>query len=481
MIFQKLIISSILLAISCLANPNPPTVVVIGAGIAGLTAGYRLQQQGIDVQIYEARNRVGGRIFTAKIDGQAVELGGQNIADGGNAENIHRLIDEFGLKLEQNRVVLNFSYFDGEELIPEPRFNKTDLHDLKSQIDTAAQRSQTLSELMNWLFEPEDLIYKFLSVRLAAYEGAPIEKLSPLYKETLYHMLSGGLCSAHPSDSVDLITIEGGNSLLPKRLAQSLGERVHLNMPLSAVSKNGSYDLTFRNGQKVKADILVLAIPCSTYENIHFEKALISEERLKSIKSVQYGTNAKILIPFSQSPLKRITLMNDRTIGFFDTRCKVLTLYYTGESGRFSSDTILETFQKDRPMLEVGFEKTSPFPPPIFARDEFLASYMGPIGYSWPNDPYAKGSYSYIAPGQEKLLTSTQEHCGEIVKSLFAPIDRSIYFAGEHASILTDVSGTMEAACESGERTARMILKELSSPAQHRKKRIFFSIENNGS
>lgn len=47
----------------------------------------------------------------------------------------------------------------------------------------------------------------------------------------------------------------------------------------------------------------------------------------------------------------------------------------------------------------------------------------------------------------------------EIVKPLFAPIDDRIYFAGEHASILFDVPGTMEAACESGERAARLILK----------------------
>jgi len=45
------------------------------------------------------------------------------------------------------------------------------------------------------------------------------------------------------------------------------------------------------------------------------------------------------------------------------------------------------------------------------------------------------------------------------VKTLFKPIDNRLYFAGEHASVLLDIPGTMEAACESGERTARMIQK----------------------
>jgi len=48
---------------------------------------------------------------------------------------------------------------------------------------------------------------------------------------------------------------------------------------------------------------------------------------------------------------------------------------------------------------------------------------------------------------------------GETVKTLFAPIDQMLYFAGEHATILLETPGTIEAACESGERAARMILK----------------------
>ncbi|HEY5259362.1 MAG TPA: FAD-dependent oxidoreductase, partial [Rhabdochlamydiaceae bacterium] len=96
-----------------------------------------------------------------------------------------------------------------------------------------------------------------------------------------------------------------------------------------------------------------------------------------------------------------------------------------------------------------------------FALDKSFVSYDGPVGYSWPNDPYVKGSYSYIAPGQEAVLTATEEHSGETFRTLFAPIDDTLFFAGEHATILFEVSGTMEAACESGERAARMIEKSL--------------------
>ena len=78
------------------AAEERPKVVVVGAGIAGLTAAYRLHNEGVDVHLYEARNRVGGRIFTVKVNGRIAELGGQNIGDGGEAVHLIRLINELG-------------------------------------------------------------------------------------------------------------------------------------------------------------------------------------------------------------------------------------------------------------------------------------------------------------------------------------------------------------------------------------------------
>jgi monoamine oxidase len=97
---------------------NSPKVVVVGGGIAGLTTAYRLQSAGMNVDLYEARNRLGGRIFTTKIDGRIAELGGQNITDGGEAVNLNRLIEEFDLQCVSSRVYLKHSYFNGTDLIP---------------------------------------------------------------------------------------------------------------------------------------------------------------------------------------------------------------------------------------------------------------------------------------------------------------------------------------------------------------------------
>ena len=69
-------------------------------------------------------------------------------------------------------------------------------------------------EVLSALFDPNDPAFKCLSVRLACYEGAPIENLSSYYTETLYHMILGGISAAHKENAIKLASIKGGNSLM---------------------------------------------------------------------------------------------------------------------------------------------------------------------------------------------------------------------------------------------------------------------------
>ncbi len=451
---------------------SSPKVVVVGAGIAGLTAAYRLQQEGFDVELYEARNRVGGRIFTVNNHGHPTELGGQNFGDGGDPIHIKRLIEEFGLECVSSRIYLKHSYFDGENILSMDEILKEKQKDpyiLRHQIDALAATSCNMKEILDKMFDPEDPLYKFLAVRLAAYEGGSIEDLSPLYAETLFHILLGGICAAHQANGeesyVDLMTLKGGNGLLPEKIAEALGPHLHLNMPLKKVSKKADdrFELLFQNGKEIQADLLILAIPCSVYEQILFEDGVIPSQKLEAIQNVQYGTNAKIIVPFTSTPQMR-GVISDEILAWFDPARQALTLYYTGRTSFFSPETITNAYIQARPMIETSFkEDCPPFKTPLHATDQSFLCYDSPIGHSWPNDPYAKGSYSYIARGQENILMPTVEENGETFKTLFAPIGQ-LYFAGEHSSILSEVPGTMEAACESGERIARAVLKNCIIP-----------------
>lgn len=468
----RLFYITFLLITSFLTAGDNPKVVVVGGGLGGLTTAYRLLQKEVDVEVYEARNRVGGRILTVSVGGNLAELGGININDGGNADNMRRLIDECGLEIQSNKIITTHLYFNGEKLIDNRELLKRrnfQSEKLRNQLDALAERCKNMREILNALLDEADPFYKEMSTRLAAYEGAPVEELSTFYIQSLYHTLTS--YTQLNDKGVNYLKIKGGNALLPEKIAGVLGSRLKLNHVLKSVSKrsDGVYALTFHNGKTVKADILVLAIPCSVYEDIIFDPGVLPLDRLTAIKNVRYGTNAKIHIPLKQFPENSMDFINERSISYFNPYSRLFTLYYIGEASRFSKETIFRTYCQDRPLVEMGLgELCPPMIAPEYALDLSFATYENPVGYSWPNDPFAKGSYSYIAPGQEALLTATKTVADETVKCLFAPVDNALYFVGEHASILTEVSGTMEAACESGERAARMIKVALKTSQRGR-------------
>src|SRR5690606_21464269 len=83
---------------------RPGSVVIIGAGFAGLTAAHLLKQQGIRVTVLEARNRVGGRVFSFNPEGtmgQVIELGAEWV--GNSHTSLIAMCEEFGLELLNNQ------------------------------------------------------------------------------------------------------------------------------------------------------------------------------------------------------------------------------------------------------------------------------------------------------------------------------------------------------------------------------------------
>ena len=443
-----------------------PKIVVIGAGLAGLTTAYRLQQNGADVEVYEAHQRVGGRIFTVVANGHLVELGGQNISDGGEAENIHRLLTEFNLETVQNKVVLDLSYYDGKKFISKDeimRGREFDPDALKKTLDALAPRSKNIREILDALLKPDDPLYRLITTQMAVFEGGTVDKLSPLYVDTLYTMLMGGFAPVHETQGekehyIHLLFLKDGNSRLTEKLASLVP--IHLNKALTSLSKtNKKYTLQFQDGEIVEADIVVLAIPCTTYQNIDFGNGVIPSDTLHAIQNIHYGMNSKIVVPFEHIPSNTKAIVTDHMSAFYTFDRDFLTIYYVKENSRFKAETIESTYLHEKPLLERYFPGIYPSHLPLtYARDEPFASYPGLVGYSWTTDPYFQGSYSFIGAGQEALLTCTTSYQGETVRTLFTPINHSLYFTGEHTSILFDVPGTMEAACESGERTARLIL-----------------------
>lgn len=443
-----------------ISSGSSPKVAVVGAGIAGLTTAYRLMQAGIDVQLYEARGRIGGRIWTVLVDNCIAEMGGQNILDGGCAENLFKLIEECGLGLNCQERDRRLHYFDGINLSEVEIFPENNPKELKKRLEEIAARAKNMREVLDELFEIDSPLYHILDLSLTGYEGAELENLSPVYVRTLYQMLVGSESRMHQQASV-----LGGNGRLTEVLAAKLGNRLHRKKPLKAVLKasNGSYHLSFKNGEDAAADLLVLANPCSTYSDIIFDEGVVPQERLSAIQNIQYAPAAKIVLPLTSAVEDLGIFFGDYALTFFNTDGNLLYLYLIGEKSVFLPDQLQERYLQNKKLVEVGFGEKISKVAPICACEDAFAVYNCPVAHSWLCDPYAKGAFSSIAPGQDKLMCAIEEVEGEKVKSLFKPIEGSVYFAGEHTSILTDVPGTMEAACESGERAARMIINRIQT------------------
>jgi monoamine oxidase len=449
----------------------PVKVAVIGAGISGETAAYELKKQGFDVDVYEAKFRVGGRIFTIEMDGHITELGAYNLCDAGSADHILDLIDELGLTVETFSLRRFMSqYFDGHMLI-DVRERMKQLAcapgELWRKLAEYEKGAYSMQDVLDRFFPHDPILHKIFSTKLADYEGAPVHVLSPLLIDSFYQRLLVGMRVSSAQDNEAVIftqmCVKGGNYLITERLAERLGNSVHCGMALTRIMRDekGVYHLTFANGEERTADVLVLTMPCPVYRNITIDADVITPEHLAHITSVQYGTNAKILLPSYGNHMRGV-FTNGRMVCYLKEDVKTLVVYYVDEHGFFTESSIKHHFNKDVRLLRHIYNLPHDLAGMVQVADDSaqLVAYHGPVGHSWLNDPYAQGSYSCIGAGQEDIFTALEWNQGESVRSLFAPLhNNTLFFAGEYATVMIDHCGNMEAAVESAKRTARMITR----------------------
>lgn len=479
MSIKRALVAIILLStLSLDAAQKKPKVCVIGAGVAGLTAAYELHKHNIDVEVFEARGRTGGRLFTAYIDGKIAELGGQNIHDGGKAGYVHELLHELGLKTISRPASMNPYLLDDQnnlvdinELLEQKNYQPESLN---AQLKTYGQQSNTMQDVLVKLFDTSKIddynLYRFSAGILEGYEGDSVDKLAPDAIDTLAAILLQTLCIGNKA-LLPHTGIQGGSALLTEGLAAKLDKHVHLNMPLKAICKNtnGTYSLRFNNKNQhdehiIQADIVVLAIPCTIYKEIAFGDGVIPSNTLANITSIPYGTNAKILVPPADAINPQVNLVTNEFASIFSVKNDLVEIYTIGDTGKFTQndinsvcDTSVSELQSLYGYYFPSYEKATE------TVDAQFTEYDSPIGHSWWNDPYTQGSYAYVGVGQEKVLLATETVNGFQIASLFAPINNSIFFAGEHCKLPCGLQGTIQGAANSGYEAAQLVLAALNS------------------
>lgn len=437
-------------------------IVVVGAGLSGLTTAYRLQQQGHDVAVYEARTRPGGRIFTCLFeDGVWNELGGMNLDDAMSTEHITALVQEFGLTIQELSVPLKHAYVVSAKGVlqtysdivhagPQP------INSVRARYAERAKTVSTLHELLDEMFGSNTPVRELFEKMLRGFIG-----LSPRYLAAaeyfnviwqLYALLYTGAAGAQKAH-----TIQGGMYQLINALCGKI-PHVYYDMPLTRITRSGNRIQLDFNGELVRADRVVLTLPCTTLRDVEIEAGLISDDQMTMIKTLRYGTNAKILLPLKQKLPLAVCVGNQAST--IVCQGSVLWCYYGGECGVFddtSSHVMTGLFKKEQGIIRKAFPRAvfSPYVQPVEEGNLPYVQSSVPQGISWVVHPYSKGSYACVAHDQFAQYDARTQAFGEEIRAAFRPVDGKIFFAGEHTAL--DNPSTMEGAVESGERTARMV------------------------
>ncbi|MEO5633792.1 NAD(P)/FAD-dependent oxidoreductase [Gaiella sp.] len=259
---------------------------MVGAGFAGLAAADALASAGVDVVVLEARDRVGGRVWSRELEnGAVVEMGAEFILPGNNT--LLSYVDRFGLELWGKDML----YGDRD-----PRggigVEPGSMQQAIAEIDEALQDiepGRSAAELLDSLpLDPGAA--EAIRSRLEVSSAATAERVEAT-------ALSG--LAAHSADICP--SIAGGNQRVALALAAELGSAIHLSSPVDRISWNGDAVIVTAAGSETPVDRVVLAVPASVLDGIEFDPPLPGSLRA-AYAAVGYGNAAKLFVPLAERP-----------------------------------------------------------------------------------------------------------------------------------------------------------------------------------
>lgn len=455
--------SSVLSTLSLpFANALPKTkIVILGGGIAGLSAAHYLRKRSVVAPIYEAQSRVGGRIMTANnllADGITTELGGEFI-DSTHTDLLN-LCKEFHLPLldmesaSEKRLVKQDFFFGGsriseKQIIDELKNYSSTLVDDCSKVQGNDERrtleldNLSLEEYLGkigvkgWLYEMLKTCFTSELGLDAGVQGCIImlRMLTVNFSQQKFEIYG---------NSDERYKISGGNERVINALSKRLVNQVRTDYVLERIIQSGnSYKLDFQNGRQVKADVIINTLPFTALRNVKlgFE---MSEKKRKCINELDYGTQSKLFLGFKSKFWRKDGfsgyLLNDHLHNGWDSSQMQknnigsggYSLFLGGEKGKNLLTSEYEIYLKALETVYPG------------AIQNFNGRYNA---YNWSQNPFAGGAYSCYKVGQATSIGGLE---GQSVGN--------IYFAGEHCS--EEYGGFMNGAVETARKVVQTILKK---------------------
>jgi len=431
-------------------------VLVAGAGLAGLSAALDLVTMGADVTVIEARDRVGGRVWTIR-DGfderQHAEAGGDMIDEA--QHEIRQLAEGLGLRL--TRILRGGFAYVRPDASGRPRIVRRG----------AVRGWDRLAEALQPLARPYRLAERRWDspIARALARQSVADWLDAINAGDELRATARGMRGFFLADPADLslvalvdqfaeedgplpgamFRIEGGNDKLPAALAARLGDRVRLRTELVAVSHRGrAIRASVKHARAtgtITADYCVLALPATTLRRVPISPALPARQH-DAIAHLKYGKATKTMLQFSS----RFWRM-PATPHAFGSPLPIGAMWEANEEQRGRRGILALLAGGGASDATQALVAKGGMPALVEALD-WLGSRRADLIASrqivWEADPWARGGYAYFDPSFDP----------EWRDWLARPAGR-LFFAGEHTSVRWQ--GYMNGAVESGRRVAAEI------------------------
>ncbi|OBK14414.1 monoamine oxidase [Mycobacterium asiaticum] len=417
------------------SGPDNRSVLIVGAGMAGLAAARSLSDTGRQVRIVEARNRIGGRVHTSRDWGTPLELGASWI-HGTTNNPLLELAGKVHAHIEPT------NYDNPAELAIDPQLQPMTYH------------SQTWRDLVS--DAREEASGGSLGAAVAARSNR--EELSDRERAALAYYVNTEIEDEYAADADQLSAttfdqgsytggpqsvVTTGYDALPRLLAD--GIRIDFNTIVNSIVQQDNSVVVTAGDQTFEGPAAIVTVPLGVLKSgaITFDPPL-PERHAHAVRALGFGVLAKSYFRFRQRNWDRenaffqyLGAKENRWAQWFTLPASagpIVLAFNPGRNGRY-----LESAPPHDLLADAA---------PI-ARRLFGAEPVEVRSSRWTVDPYALGSYSYHAPGSGP----------DDRRRLQEPIGDRLYLAGE--AVGADNPATVHGALLSGRHAAAELLRRL--------------------
>jgi monoamine oxidase len=418
-------------------NPNGKTVLIIGAGISGLAAAKKLEDNGFTVIVLEAQEKIGGRLKTDRSLGIAFDEGASWI-HGPNGNPITKLASQAGantyLTDDDNLAVFDNNGTAYSDAFLDRQYTK--FENVLNAVRRAGTQIDSFQTIFNSLYptQANNRLWKYmLSAYLEFDTGGDISKLSSKY-----------FYDDEAFSGKDVI-VTNGYDKVANLLGQGLD--IRLNSRVTEINYNATKSLVKVNENSIEADYVIVSVPLGVLKNnsISFQPSLPAS-KLSAIQNIQMGNVNKFLFiwdtPFWDPNIQYIGytpetkgkfnyLMNMKK--FLPTINGLMTFAF----GDYA--TITENMSDAQIISEVMAQLKT-----IYGNS--IPNPTNMLRTKWGQNINTFGAYSFATNG----TTSAD------FETMATEINNKLFFAGEHTE--RDYRGTVHGAYLSGIREADKII-----------------------